>query len=432
MQEAIRIGKEFTWIILGQAVAFVGSLLLVRILTDNLATAEYGELALVLSFSGVVFQVVMGAINNGISRFYSISMLQNDVLGYLNASYRLVISGTAVVTAATFIVLVLLYAFDSFQWFWLIVATLTLSLITSYNNALNAIQNAARQRIVVAFHTALQSILKLLLVFIVFDVFDSTNSTIIIVSYSIVALVVVFSQSIFLKRLVSNLQEKKSDNLSTTPNDWYGKMIKFSLPFSYWGIFSWAQSISDRWALETFSSIEEVGQFAVVYQVGYGSIIMLNKVATSLISPILYERSGELGQTAKTVKVHKTAWHITYAAILVSLLAWIVVIFSHQDIFKILVAPEYQEVSKYLPWLILAGGLFSSGQVLSIKILSELSSKKLLPIKIITAILAVLLNFLGAAQFGLAGVVGAMVLFSTIYLVWVMVTARNQFSTNNV
>ena len=65
----LRLFKEGTWIAIGQLVSIVGSIVLVRVITEYLEPARYGELALGLTVGGFINQVVMGGVAGGIGRF---------------------------------------------------------------------------------------------------------------------------------------------------------------------------------------------------------------------------------------------------------------------------------------------------------------------------------------------------------------------------
>src|SRR3989344_1784787 len=92
-----RLSKEGFWIVLGQAAAVVGSLFGVRLLTELLDPAAYGELALGMTVATLVNQTVLGPLSNGVTRFYAPAVEQGDLGGYLNAVRRLVISATGII-----------------------------------------------------------------------------------------------------------------------------------------------------------------------------------------------------------------------------------------------------------------------------------------------------------------------------------------------
>ena len=418
-----RISKELFWVTLGQIASFMGSIALVRVLTEKLDPTEYGELALVLTIAALVYQVVNGGINNAIGRFYSIAVEKGDLDGYLRASFRMLFWASFVVTGFTILLLAGLILLELEKWIWLSLVVLIFSVLSSYNNALNALQNAARQRIVVALHGGMNSWLKIGLA-IVIMLWLGTSSTAVVVGYTVSILIVILSQIFFLRRLISNKNTVIEPRTSQSKENWFKQMWEFSWPFSAWGLFTWAQLVSDRWALEFFATTAEVGKFAVVYQLGYASITMLTKLMMTLIGPIVYEKSGDATDATRNIAVHRISWQITLVSLGLSLLAFTFTYYLHDWLFSILVSKPFQEASHFLPWVVLAGGLFATGQLLSLKILSELRSKAMIFIKITTALIAVLINILGSCFYGLSGVVFSLVIFSVIYLIWMLIMAK--------
>jgi SAM-dependent methyltransferase len=93
--------------------------------------------------------------------------------------------------------------------------------------------------------------------------------------------------------------------------------------------------------------------------------------------------------------------------------AWIL----HAWLFTWLVGVEFRSASHLLPWVVLAGGLFSASQMLSLNNFVDLDSHSLLIPKIVTAVVGAGCNFAGARNFGSIGVVAGLLGFSLIYLV---------------
>jgi O-antigen/teichoic acid export membrane protein len=414
-----RLAKEGIWIVAGQIAAALGALMLVRLLTDYLEPAKYGELALGLTIAGLVHQVVMGGVTGGILRFYSISAEKNDLPGYLYASRRLMGFATAVVLVIALVIITGLLWLDYSQWMGLAAAALALSMISGYNAALSNIQTAARQRAIVALHVGLDAWLKILLI-IIFMVWLGHSSVTVLLGYSLSCLLVTGSQLFFLRKLIRFQGEK----LNSTEK-WVRQIWAYSWPFSVWGVFIWAQQVSDRWALQMFVSTQEVGLYAVAFQLGYVPIGLLTGMAVTFLSPILYQRSGDTADFTRNKWVHRIAWRITMVSIVVVITAFLFTFFNHEQIFHLLIDEKYYAASHLLPWMVLAGGFFSAGQVLSLKLMSEMKSSKMIAAKIITALIGVVLNFYGASQFGLQGVAAALVVFSVIYFLWMTWLAQH-------
>ena len=115
---------------------------------------------------------------------------------------------------------------------------------------------------------------------------------------------------------------------------------------------------------------------------------------------------------------------MTFASLAITSLAFIFTLLLHEWIFELLVSSKYHSVSNLLPWVVLAGGVFASGQMLALKLMSEMKSAVMTTAKIVSAILGVILNIYGASQFGTQGVVAALIAFSCIYFFWMVWLAK--------
>ncbi len=407
-----RIAREAGWIVAGQIASVLGALVLVRVLTEHLDPTQYGQLALGLTVAGLVNQVVMGGVTAGIGRFYSIAAEKQDLHNYLRASRRLILYATLPVVAIALALLVGLLWLGYSQWMGLAAAALAFSVISGYNSSLSGIQNAARQRAIVAFHGGLDAWLKILLVLGVL-LWLGSSSTAVVIGYASSSLFVTCSQFIFLRRLIPPQCTHRGDS-----TQWVGQMWAYSWPFSAWGIFSWAQQSSDRWALEAFTTTHEVGLYAVLFQLGYVPISIATGLVMSFMGPILYQRSGDATDSDRNATVHRLAWRITFFSLFITVIGFFFALVLHRWIFRLLVASQYRSVSYLLPWVVLAGGLFAAGQILALKLMSDMKPAAMTLAKIVTALLGVLLNIYFASVAGLNGIVGALVGFSVIYFMW--------------
>lgn len=421
-----RLAKESIWIIVGQLAVAVASLLLVRLLTEYLAPAQFGELALGLTVAGLVNQVVMGGITSGIGRFYSIANEKQDLDGYLHATLYLQAYATAAVVVIGLILMAIMCWLGYSQWISLAAAALVFSVIGGYNSSISAIQTAARKRAIVALHGGLDAWLKILLaVGIVFWL--GASSTAVVIGYICSSLLITVSQLIFLHRTIQ-LRHTPIQN----SQKWMQQIWAYSLPFTTWGIFTWMQQISDRWALDAFSTTGDVGKYAVLFQLGYTPMALITGLCVVFIAPILYQRSGDANDHERNENVHRITWRITHLSLIVTLLAFVITLALHGWLFGILVASNYRGSSYLLPWVVLAGGFFSSGQILSLKLMSEMKPQALLKPKIFTALISILLNIISAALAGIEGVVYSVLAFSVIYFVWISLLGRRVLPVNPV
>ncbi len=413
-----RLAKEGGWIVVGQIATVAGALVLVRVLTEYLGPEQYGQLALGLTVAGLVNQIVMGGIAAGIGRFYSIAAEKRDLGDYLHATRRLLAYATVAVVAIGLLLMASLYWSGYSQWIGLAAAALVFSVLSGYNNTLSGVQNAARQRAIVAFHGGLDAWLKILLAMGAV-LWLGASSTAVVIGYACSSLLITVSQLIFLRRTIP-----RQHIHTLNRQQWMHQMWAYSLPFSTWGVFTWMQQASDRWALQAFASTSDVGQYAVLFQLGFTPIALITGMAVSFLGPVLYQRAGDATDHARNANVHRLGWRMSHLSLIVTLLGFAITFALHERLFGLLVAPEYRGSSHLLPWVVLAGGIFAAGQMLALKLMSEMKSSTMTTAKIVTALIGILLNVIGAALAGMQGVIGALVAFSGIYFVWMAVLAR--------
>lgn len=417
-----RLAKEGTWIIAGQIAVVLGSLALMRVLTEFLTPAEYGQLALGLTLVTLFGQVVFSGLFAGIGRHYAIAAEKSDLHGYLAASRRLLIYATITSLAIGFVVTMALGLIGYSHWISVALAATLLAVLGGYNSTLNVIQIAARQRAIVAMHDGLDAWLKIGLA-VALLLWFGTSSAAVILGFAASAFLITLSQLLFLRRTIRPLAPSSP---RPKAGDWPSQIWMYSWPFSAWGIFTWMQQVSDRWALGLYGNAQDVGFYAVVFQLGYTPIALVLGLSITFLAPILYQRAGDATSAQRNQNVHQIIWRITIAALLLTGLAVLATAVLHEWLFGLLVAAEFRWISYLLPWVILAGGVFAAGQMLSLKLMSEMKARELLVPKITTALLGIGLNVLGASVAGVEGVVAAMVAFSTIYLAWLIVLARSK------
>jgi len=412
------LAKEGVSITLGQVFSVLGALVLVRVLTESLDPVQYGQIALGLTIVGLVEQVTMSGLGAGINRFYSVAAEKGDLGGYLHASRYLVMCATLVVAVVGPILLGVLGFVGGAGFVAFAAVTIVFSLLNAYVGMFSAIQNAARRRATVAFNSVLDAWLKVLFAVSMIGLFGA-SSIAVVGGYLLSSLVVTGSQLYFLGRLLPRQIDWRADR-----RPWVKQMWAYAWPFSTWGIFTWAQVSSDRWALEVFATTQDVGLYAVLFQIGYAPVAMATSMAVSFIGPILFQRSGDASSESRNAGVGILAWRITFLFLGFTVFGFLAALALHEWVFRLLVAAEFRSMSYLLPWVVLAGGLFATAQMLSVKLMSDLRPAAMLWVKIVTAVLGVALNVYGASVAGADGVVVALVTFSVIYLVWMAYLSR--------
>jgi O-antigen/teichoic acid export membrane protein len=406
LQKFRHILKEGSWILLGQAMVMIGSLVGIRFLTELLNPAEYGELALGMTIATLANQTIFGPLSQGVLRFYAPAIEQGDIAGYLYAVRRLVLLTTLLLVGLILLGLTTLILVRQNQWAWVAIVSLLFANVTGYNSILNSIQSAGRQRAIVAMHQGMESCLRFLVAVLLVNIFGA-NSAIAMIGYTLGATVTIASQSVYFLKSAPCIDSWVSDK-----QVWQQKIWEYSWPFSIWGVFYWLQIVSDRWALGLFRSTQDVGMYAALFQLGYYPISIATGMTIQFLAPIFFQRAGDGTDIQRNASVKRLSWQLTAFALGVTSIAFFLAYLLHRQIFYIFVSPEYRTVSDLLPWMVLSGGLFAASQTISLNLLSQTKTYVLLPVKIITALLGISLNLFGGYFYGTSGIVFASVFFS--------------------
>lgn len=418
-----RLSGEFIWIIIGQCIAVLGGIVGIRVLTEALSPENYGELALGITFATVQQQLIMAPISVACARYFAPARESGQLLAYLRAVKQLLIGETLLILGIVAFASLGLWALNLKERLLLVVSASFFGLCSGYGQSLDGIQNAARQRIVVAWHQSLMQWLRFSCGVMAVTLLGASGS-VVLQGYILASIIVLTSQWFFFKRKIV-CENASCQNSDTDYNPQFIRdTLNYAWPFATWGIFTWLQLASDRWALQVFEDTRSVGLYAVIYQIGYYPVILFSEMLIQLAAPVLFNIAGYGTDPGRVERAHKFIWVLFIVIVSSTLFMVILASLLHSQIFENLVVWEDEYVSSLWPLMVLSGGLFSSGQIIALIFMISGGTRTLLVPKVCTALIGILFNIVGAHWYGLYGVIIASVGFSSIYVVWMLVLAN--------
>ena len=416
-----RLSAELAWICLGQLIVVLGGIFGVRLLTYKLSPSVYGDLAIGMTAVIVAQQIILGPLGQSFLRFFSSAYEDKTLNIYIKSIRFLLTKATVIILIIAVISIVGLYLTGNTNWVWLFALAFLYSLFSGYNIVLDCIQNAARQRKVVALHQGVGQWLHFFIPIGLIGLWGSYSS-IVMFGYIVASLIILTSQlSFFRKKIIALFPATIEEVPRDTLKRYTKKILTYAWPFSSWALFAWAQFVSSRWALLSFAGAKDVGLYSILYQFGYYPLVAVSALALQSTTPVLFSRAGSGNDPARIVNTIRLNNFLILAAVIATIISVVFFRIFHKQFFLLLVAPEYRSVSYLLPLLVLSGGLFAIGQMINVTFFVKADTQALIYPKIITAILGILLNYLGAYFYGLVGVVAAGVAFSLMYLIWVFI-----------
>lgn len=403
------LAREGFWIIIGQLFTIFGSLYFIKIITTKLEPSLFGSVSLLLSVSTFFSQVLYGGVGSGVARFFSVAEIKMDLLGYFEKSKQIVFKTSMFLFGFGVLAVLLLLIFGYGNIVLLTVYIIFITVLNGIISVLNNFQNSARQRAIVALHNGLGVILKIILALFLFSLFGA-NETNLLGAIFLSSVIVLISQLIFLRNRWKN---KISIVGSTQSNyNWSSQIWAYAFSVILWSSFMALHQLSDKWALEYYNSLKDVGVYTVLFQLGYTPTLLIMTNILAFLSPIMYQRAGDGKDLIKNKYVDSILTRLVWLTFLFSIIGFLIAYFLHREILTLIVSNSYLEYSYLLPFFVLSAGIFSAGQILNLKMESKIQVKEMVFIKISTSICAICSNFLLSAFYGINGVLASLFIYS--------------------
>lgn len=404
--------REFLWVLVGQSTTAVATLAGVRLLTENLAPATFGEYTLAVTGSILAQQVLFAPLAAAVQRFVW-PVIETAQWNAFWRDVRKIFSCSIGVVVISVGLLVIYFGCQGQKaWACLACATGAFTMAVGAAALLDAVHAAVRRRADVAWHQACTQWLRWSLASGAAWWAPTAHAATWGSALAVMAMVAVRW------RTFRKLSQSWSEIVGTVSNDWYQRVTAYYWPFAMWGVFTWVGLASDRWALATWGTASDVGHYAALYQIGYFPCVMLGDALQQFLGPILFAQVGAANdgqrqrQGLRWLLSAVIPISVVFAAMNVT--AWLVA----GTVTGWLVAASYRSHGAWFALLVMAGSMFSLGQVFALGVIGTVGSARLLPAKIGCSLLTAAANFFAARYAGISGVVVAMPLTAAFYAVW--------------
>jgi O-antigen/teichoic acid export membrane protein len=405
--------KEFSWVAFGQIIAAIASLALVRVMTELLNPSQYGEVALAMTIVAFATQVLMGGLNVGIGRYYAIARKDSMLTSYVFSVKDITTNiGKIILTIGLFFLILFYWSGNNKLAMFSVLVTI-IALLSSYNSVFNNVINTARRRIVSSLHLILEVLLKLIFLLIMLQLsFDYYKAEVVLMAFAISAFIIFLLYKKYVDSYIDTLvNDKKCDK------DWVSDIWGYSKHFILWTVLIWVQQISERWLLQIYTTLEEVGIYAMLYTLGYAPVLMLFKVSIRFMYPIAYEKTEiQGGILTSQFIIRGRIKKMILIGSLIAIVGFFVTDIAHESLFYYLVSEEYREYSYLLKWFVFSGVLFGMGEVVVMKMQSDMKVELLGRVKSLIGIMGLSVNFIGVYYAGFYGMIAALVVFTIINL----------------
>ena len=194
------------------------------------------------------------------------------------------------------------------------------------------------------------------------------------------------------------------------------KHFQFTGPLMFLALWSWINNYFDRYAIESYMTLKDVGIYNASYGLGSKFFLLLSPIFIVLLTPLIYK---DIDVNSKKDIIKKFTKYYFFLGIIVLFLLF----FLTDFIGNIFLSKAYKEGFYIIFWLALVYFIMTTTYLFETIFYAEHNTKVILNSNIISALLNISLNILLIPILGLVGAVIAMILstlfrFFFVYYKW--------------
>ncbi|MDX1915696.1 MAG: oligosaccharide flippase family protein [Methylophilus sp.] len=421
------IKGELAWVLAGQGFALFGSLVGVKLLTNVMSQAAYGQLALGISIAGLMNMFLFGPLGQIILRYYSVSGERGEHAAYSMLLRELHGQLVLVVAVIGCVVVMIMQLTIGIEWAYLTAIAIFFGVVSGLLGSLQALFSAARERKLAALSQSADVWLRFLLAFLlVFMV--NRNGFWALAGYSLGSLLVLLFQLRYMHDIMPYIKNGKSVGAEAFTR-YRSEFWRYGTPFVAFAGFAVISQYADRWLLQGLAGAEQVGIYAVLYQIASAPITLLSGVVNQLVIPVVFTRAGAL--THKSQIEHSR--HLLKVVQLIMAVAFGVAVLIAAFWGKPLIVwitNESYGLHADILWLLVFGlAMFHLAQFMAAEGLSRNNSKLYFLPKLAQCLTLVIAGVFLTVTYGIWGMAVAFVISSFIHLF--LITLLNAQVRNN-
>jgi O-antigen/teichoic acid export membrane protein len=386
-----RLASDFFWVAASQIIAALGQLLGVRILTEALSPAVFGEVSLMLGAVALATTTLLSPTMQALLRFHPV---------YAQSSNPSLVEHVAIQRIKRFLVLALPLSlplgFVGMNAGWIsfsgVILLLVLVAVDGMRMFRTTIMNAARQHHRNGIWQVGEAWGRPLLAYLA-TAWWGIHTEIVLTAFIVTSIVLygLLGRSL-------DLQPGAAPCTAVNEDDLLRKFETYSRPLIPLGLLGWVSGMADRYMIGGLLSVQDVGMYAAAYGLASRPMLMLSSIAETTIRPAYYSAIGRNDPSSRKY-----------------LLAWFAIVFSggvaacvlfalfHQHLARLLLGPEFREASYLMPWIVAGYGVLAVYHIPVRVCLAHDAPRAVTITEAVGAVLAVVVGFIFIKAYGLLG-----------------------------
>ena len=405
MKSSRRLAADFTSIGLSQGIAALGQVVGIRILTEALSPAVFGEVSLMLGVAALAATALCNPTMQALLRF-SPEYVQPADLSLLK---RVALKRILKMFTLALPLSLPLGAFGTMKgWFGGLDVLLLAALVFVDASRMlqTTVMNASRRHHRFGAWQVGEAWARPLAAYTAVTLWGIGTSTVL---SSFVA------ASGILYLIMVRLDPDSvcfTGNTQAKEDDLFQKFVTYSRPLIPLGLIAWTSGMADRYMIGWLLSAKAVGLYVAAYGLASRPMLMLSTATELVIRPVYYSALGR--RDAAGSNKFLVLWFVIVCT--VGGLAWGMFALCHQQIASLLLGPEFREASSLMPWIAAGYGFLALSHIPTRVCYAHDATRVVLICEVVTAAMSVAVGFPLIYFYGLLGGAVAVPVYFSIQL----------------
>ncbi len=414
--------EEIIWVILGQGINVILSLIIVKIISQ-MGPTEYGIYALILTVAAFL-GLIYGSFQQGFIRYYYDYKREEKEEVFVNLFFKFLSISVIILLLVVSIFSLFSSSFTNDYSFIFFLIAGFMVITTKVSELFNSWFNILRKR---KINTILLSSEKglIILFFILLLITQSLTLDNVIIFIFISTLLFTIIKLITLKKLIFNKESLEKIQVNKLQKDMRKRVWIYATPFLIWAAAGWLQLNGEKWIINGILTVKAVGIYAIMMLIVNALVVIPSNIINEFATPIIFQNYADLKNLENTKKGYLYIRIILLLVFVLTVISTIITYYFAEDLIIIISSREYIKYWYLLPLLTFGTGLFYIGQTQTILGMALDKPKKYLFPKLLIGGLSVILNLIFIKAFGLNGVAYTILLIGFIYVIHITIVNRN-------
>lgn len=407
-QRFVKMDKNKIFLFLSQIVNAIIGICIGKIIAIYFLPEEFGQYNLLLATYTFFFTLILNPYLQYVKTFTNSDILENDFTSHFKISLGLNLLAAILLTTS-------LYFFKSLNLYLFGIILVFFPTNFIYNLLLDFFNVKGKLNLFTKLSLTFSIVNCAVLLLVVFFLRHKVNTLILLWGVHLAAYLIA---AVF---FIGKYPMVKLKDWGLIKKEYLKKYFVYAWPLIILAFWNWVNSYFDRYLIEYFLNVKEVGLYNANFSLGTKVFLMINPFFLAIITPIVFNENVILIEKKSKIEQYAKGYVIIGAILLV------ILYFSNDLIGRVLLSVNYSSGFYVIFWSAFAYFLITFGYLFEVLFYYNKQTKIILFANLVSAIVTIVLNFILIPILALDGVLISLLVSACLRLaiVWIAYNKTN-------